>query len=220
MELKTKSNATPETESEEKGAENTQNTEESPTDRLVVYAALNEEDIVEIEKQFEADTGIDMEYIRLGGAGEASTRVQAEKNNPQADIMVGGSVEFYEPLAQEGLFEKYTSPNAAEIDDQFNDPNGYWQGWYMGVLGIVVNKERFKEELAPKGVEMPKTWDDLLDPNYKGLFLSSNPATAGGGYIFAATQLFRLGEEKGWEYLNDLNTNVHHYTQEQLILLI
>ena len=59
---------------------------------------------------------------------------------------------------------------------------------------------------------MPKTWDDLLDPNYKGLFLSSNPATAGGGYIFAATQLFRLGEEKGWEYLEGLNKNVHHYT--------
>ena len=198
--------------SEETTAEGTKKAEEPTTDSLVVYAALNEEDMVEIEKKFEADTGIDMEYLRIGNAGETSTRVLAEKDHPQADIMVGGSVEFYEPLAQEGILEKYTSPNAAEIDDKFNDPNGYWQGWYMGVLGIVVNKERFEEELAPKGLEMPKTWDDLLDPNYKGLFLSSNPATAGGGYIFAATQLFRLGEEKGWEYLEGLNKNVHHYT--------
>lgn len=198
--------------SKETASEETKKTEEPATDHLVVYAALNEEDIVEIEKKFEADTGIDMEYIRLGGAGEASTRVQAEKDHPQADIMVGGSVEFYQPLGDQGILEKYTSPNAAEIDDKFNDPNGYWQGWYMGVLGIVVNKERFEEELAPKGLEMPKNWDDLLDANYKGLFLSSNPATAGGGYIFAATQLFRLGEEKGWEYLQGLNNNVHHYT--------
>lgn len=192
----------------------TKQTEEqtNATDSLVVYAALNEEDMVEIEKKFEADTGIDMEYLRIGNAGETSTRVLAEKENPQADIMVGGSVEFYEPLAQEGILEKYISPNAADMDDKFNDPNGYWQGWYMGVLGIVVNKDRFNEELATKGVEMPKTWDDLLDPNYEGVFLSSNPATAGGGYIFAATQLFRLGEEKGWEYLKGLNKNVHHYT--------
>ena len=204
-------------ESGAKAEEDTKQTEtksgETPeSKKLVVYAALNEDDIVQIEKQFEADTGIDMEYIRLGGAGEASTRVQAEKDSPQADIMVGGSVEFYEPLAKQGILEKYTSPNAKDIDAQFKDPNGYWQGWYMGVLGIVLNTERFKQELAPKGVQEPKTWDDLLDPKYKGLFLTSNPETAGGGYIFAATQLFRLGEEDGWKYLNNLNKNVHHYT--------
>ncbi|MEC0229460.1 ABC transporter substrate-binding protein [Paenibacillus alba] len=180
--------------------------------KLVVYAALNEDDIVQIKKKFQEDTGIDIEYIRLNGAGDASTRIQAEKANPQADIFVGGSVEFYEPLAQQGLLEKYSSPNAKDIDAKFNDPKGFWQGWYMGVLGIVLNKDRFQKELAPKGVKEPATWDDLLDPNYKGLFLTSNPATAGGGYIFIADQLFRLGEDKGWDYLKKLNANVHHYT--------
>lgn len=180
--------------------------------KLVVYAALNEDDIVQIQKKFKEDTGIEIEYLRLSGAGEASTRIQAEKSAPKADIFVGGSVEFYEPLAQQGLLEKYTSPNAKEIESRFNDPKGYWQGWYMGVLGIVLNKDRFQKELAPKGVKEPATWDDLLDPNYKGLFLTSNPATAGGGYIFVADQLFRLGEDKGWDYLKKLSANVHHYT--------
>ncbi|NBD23302.1 ABC transporter substrate-binding protein [Paenibacillus glycinis] len=185
----------------------------SASNKLVVYAALNEDDVVQIQKKFKADTGIDIEYIRLSGAGEASTRVQAEKNAPQADIMVGGSVEFYDGLSSQGLLEAYTSPNAKEIDARFNDPKGFWQGWYMGVLGIVLNKDRFEKELAPKGVKEPQTWDDLLDPNYKGKFVTSNPATAGGGYIFVADQLFRLGDEKGWDYLKQLNGNVHHYTQ-------
>ncbi|WP_048744351.1 extracellular solute-binding protein [Paenibacillus sp. P22] len=127
-------------------------------------------------------------------------------------MLVGGSVEFYQPLAEQGILEKYTSPNAADIDAKFNDPNGYWQGWYMGVLGIVLNTERYQKELAPKGVQEPKTWDDLLDPAYKGQFITSNPATAGGGYIFVADQLFRLGEQQGWDYLKKLNANVHHYT--------
>ncbi|WP_177238043.1 ABC transporter substrate-binding protein [Paenibacillus sp. 1_12] len=180
--------------------------------KLVVYAALNEDDIVQIQKKFKEDTGIEIEYLRLSGAGEASTRIQAEKATPKADIFVGGSVEFYDPLAQQGLLEKYTSPNAKDIESRFNDPKGFWQGWYMGVLGIVINKDRFKKELEPKGIKMPTTWDDLLDPNYKGQFITSNPATAGGGYIFVADQLFRLGEEKGWDYLKKLNANVHHYT--------
>ncbi|WP_240415180.1 ABC transporter substrate-binding protein [Paenibacillus periandrae] len=193
-------------------------TKEAPKDtpaaskKLTVYAALNEDDIVQIQKKFKEDTGIEIEYLRLSGAGEASTRIQAEKASPKADIFVGGSVEFYEPLASQGLLEKYSSPNAKDLDAQFNDPKGFWQGWYMGVLGIVLNKDRFKKELEPKGIKEPKTWDDLLDPAYKGLFITSNPATAGGGYIFVAEQLFRLGEDKGWDYLKKLNDNVHHYT--------
>ncbi|NOU91743.1 extracellular solute-binding protein [Paenibacillus sp. LMG 31456] len=184
----------------------------SASKKLTVYAALNEDDIVQIQKKFKEDTGIEIEYLRLSGAGEASTRIQAEKASPKADVFVGGSVEFYEPLASQGLLEKYSSPNAKELDAQFNDPKGFWQGWYMGVLGIVLNKDRFTKEFEPKGIKEPKTWDDLLDPAYKGLFITSNPATAGGGYIFVADQLFRLGEEKGWDYLKKLNDNVHHYT--------
>ncbi|QJD86408.1 ABC transporter substrate-binding protein [Cohnella herbarum] len=183
------------------------------SNKLVVYAALNEDDIIQLSKKFKEDTGIEIEYLRLGNAGEASTRILAEKANPQADIFVGGSVEFYEPLGKEGILENYVSPNAKDLDAQFNDPNGFWQGWYMGVLGIVLNTERFEKELAPKGVKEPTTWDDLLDANYKDLFITSNPATAGGGYIFVADQLFRLGEDKGWDYLKKLNENVHHYTK-------
>lgn len=182
------------------------------SNKLVVYAALNEGDVVKIQEKFKEDTGIEIEYLRLSGAGEASTRIQAEKDNPQADIFVGGSIEFYEPLAKEGLLEAYTSPNASELSNTFNDPNGYWQGWYMGVLGIVLNTERFEAELASKGLKEPTTWDDLLDSNYKGEFITSSPATSGGGYIFVANQLFRQGEEAGWKYLEELNKNVHHYT--------
>lgn len=81
------------------------------------------------------------------------------------------------------------------------DPNHFWQGWYMGVLSIIINEERFEKELAPKGVKMPETWDDLLDPNYKDVFVWANPTTAGGAYIATACQIFRLGEDAAWDYL-------------------
>lgn len=44
-------------------------------------------------EQFEKDTGIEVEYISLGG-GDAVARVQAEMSNPQADFLVGGSVDL------------------------------------------------------------------------------------------------------------------------------
>ena len=178
--------------------------------KLIVYSALNEDNTIALKDQFKKVTGIDIEYISLGG-GDAVARVQAEMSNPKADFLVGGSVDLYGSLADAGAFEQYDSPNNDDLDPKFNDPNHYWQGWYMGLLSIIVNEDRFKEELSPKGVSYPETWDDLLDPNYKDVFVWSNPTTAGGAYIATACQLFRLGDEKGWEYLKNLDKNVHHY---------
>ena len=182
----------------------------SAKDELVVYTALNEDEMASFVEKFKEDTGIEIEYIQ-GGAGDISARVLAEKDSPYADVMVGGSVDVYEPLAREGIFVKCDSPNNDDLDPRFNDPNGFWQGWYMGVLGIVINRDRFEAELKPLGLEYPVTWDDLLDERYKNVFVTSNPVTAGGGYIFAADQIFRLGEDAAWDYFKALDKNVHHY---------
>lgn len=178
--------------------------------KLVVYSALNEDNTIAIADQFKKDTGIEIEYISLGG-GDAVARVQAEMGSPKADILVGGSVDLYGSLADAGAFEAYDSPNNDGLDERFNDPNHFWQGWYMGVLSIIVNEERFEKELAPKGVKLPETWDDLLDPAYDDVFVWANPVTAGGAYIATACQIFRLGEDAAWDYLKELDKNVHHY---------
>ena len=49
--------------------------------KLVVYSALNEDNTIAMAEQFEKDTGIEVEYISLGG-GDAVARVQAEMSNP------------------------------------------------------------------------------------------------------------------------------------------
>ena len=168
--------------------------------KLVVYSALNEDNTIAMAEQFEKDTGIEIEYISLGG-GDAVARVQAEMDNPQADFLVGGSVDLYGSLAEAGALLEYDSPNNDDLDARFNDPNHLWQGWYMGVLSIIINEERFQEELASQGLAEPTTWDDLLDPAYKDVFVWANPTTAGGAYIATACQIFRLGEDAAWEYL-------------------
>jgi len=184
--------------------------EAAKSTKLIVYSALNEDNTIAMADQFKKDTGIEIQYLSMGG-GDAVARVQAELSNPQADFLVGGSVDLYGSLASAGAFEAYDSPNNDTLDSRFNDPNHFWQGWYMGVLSIIVNTDRFDKELAPQGVSYPTTWDDLLDSHYKNLFIWANPTTAGGAYIATACQIFRLGEDKAWEYLKKLDTNVHHY---------
>ena len=180
--------------------------------KVVVYSALGEGDMGALQEKFKTDTGIDLEYM-IFSAGEGSARVLAEASAPQADFFVGGSMEVYVPLKEAGALYSYASPNAKDIPSEYADPDGYWQGWYMGVQSIIYNRDRFGEEIAPKGVEAPKSPDDLLDPAYKGLLVGSNPATAGGGYIFVANQVFTRGETAAWEFIAALNKNIDHYTK-------
>ena len=183
---------------------------------VTVYTALQEGDMGPISAAFEKTTGIKMNYVVVGGAGQVETRIIAEASNPQADIFLGGSSEFHADLASKGMLVKYQSPTAKIIDKTFNDPNGYWQGWYMGVLGFVLNSDRYQKELAPKGVKKPAGWDDALNPAWKGLFVNANPSTAGGAYILLCNQIFRLGEDKAWDYFKKLNQNTDHYTPSAL----
>ncbi|HEV8637214.1 MAG TPA: extracellular solute-binding protein, partial [Chloroflexota bacterium] len=86
-----------------------------------------------------------------------------------------------------------------------------WTGWYLGIFGMVLNKDRWTKEMA--GRPKPSTWDDLLDPALKGKIAFPDPVKTGGGYIFMANQVFRFGrdEAKAMDYMKKLHENVGQY---------
>jgi iron(III) transport system substrate-binding protein len=184
---------------------------------LVVYAALDYETPREIIRVFEEQTGLDVELaLQIEQAGTVASRIKTEIKSPRADVFIGGNSNIHASLAAEGYLQKYRSPmvNEAEIDPKFMDSHGYWTGWYLGALCIHYNAKRFDEEIAPRGIEPPSSWDDLLDPVYQGEVITSNPATTGSAVIIMATQIFRLGSvEAGFNYIADLNKNVRLYTR-------
>ena len=185
--------------------------------KVVIYAALDTKTANDLAAAFKQKTGIDAEIaLQIEQAGTVASRVKAEAANPRADVVIGGNSNFHTDLAVGGFLQPYKSPVAAEakVDPQLSDPQGYWTGWYMGALCILYNDKRFQEEIATKGLQPPATWDDLLAPAYEGEVIAANPVTAGGGYLFLATQIFRLGGEAGgFDYVAKLNGNVREYTK-------
>jgi len=182
-----------------------------PTGRISVYSALNESTNNEFVKAFKtAYPGIEVDLLPLAAAGELQTRIKAEKDSPKADIFVGGDRSFHDGLGKDGLLEKYTSPNASAISDAAKDPTGSWTGWYFGIFGFVANTDRLNKEIGGK---TPKTWDDLLDPAWKGKLVMPDPVKTGGGYIFLATQVFRFGkdEAKALDYMKKLHPQIAQY---------
>jgi iron(III) transport system substrate-binding protein len=183
--------------------------------KIVIYAAEDEKTTNALMRAFTEETKIGTEVIRIPAAGTLATRIRAEKAAPKADVFIGGSVEFHEPLATEGLTVAYRSPvvEQAKIDPVFVSPANYWHGWFMGTLVIILNPQRFEREIASKGIPKPKTWDDLLNPAYTKKLVSGAPATCGGAYIFMATQIFRQGgESQGFDWLKKYDGQVLQYT--------
>jgi iron(III) transport system substrate-binding protein len=180
--------------------------------KLSVYSALNESTNNAFVDAFKkAYPGVQVDVLPLAAAGELQTRIQTEKASPKADIFIGGSSEFHDPLGKQGLLEVYKSPNAADVDAKFKDANGSWTGWYIGIFGLVINKDRWAKEMG--GAATPSSWDELLNPDLKGKLDFPDPVKTGGGYIFLATQVFRFNkdEAKAMDFMKKLHANVGQY---------
>src|SRR5436190_933803 len=119
-----------------------------PTGRISIYSALNESTNNELFKAFTTATGVQVDVLPLAAAGDLQTRITAEKNNPQADIFVGGSSEFHDPLGKQGLLVPYISPNAKNLKAELKEANGNWTGWYTGIFGFISNNDRLTKEIG------------------------------------------------------------------------
>jgi len=181
-----------------------------PTGTISIYSALNQSTNDAFFAAFKAAVPtVDVQLLPLAAAGALQTRIVAEKDSPKGDIFVGGDRAFHDVLGKQGLLTKYVSPNAAAIPAAYKDPNGFWTGWYVGIFAFVHNTTRLSEVNNKK----PATWDDLLDPIWKGKIVMPSPITTGGGYIFLATQVFRFGmdETKAMTFMKTFHANVAQY---------
>lgn len=190
---------------------------ETAEKKVVIYAALDEKTTNELAAAFKEATGFTAEIaLQIEQAGTVAARIKTEASNPRADVLIGGNSNFHSDLASGGFLQKYTSPVVKEagINPNLMDPDGYWTGWYLGALCLLYNEKLYNEKIKPLGLKPPTTWDDLLDPAYKGRVIASNPATTGGAYLMMAAQIFRLGSERaGFDYIKKLHPNVAQYTK-------
>ncbi len=163
-----------------------------------------------MKQEFEKEFGITVNYVRMS-TGEALARLEAERDNPQFDIMWGGPIDTYISGAGQGLFQTYESPNDGNLlKDLYRDPEHYWSGIYLGSLGFATNTDWLA---ANPGVEAPTSWADLLKPEFEGQLLVAHPSTSGTSYTAMATVLQLMGEEEGWAYLEDYAGQVLQFTK-------
>ncbi len=140
--------------------------------------------------------GVTLQYTRADDlVTSAKILAEGQAGRVQADIFDG--IANMLPLEEAGLLTPFTVPNAADYPAELKAKDNYWIAVIMYVFAPGINTD-----LLPKD-KAPKTFQDLLDPNYRGK-MAWNGSSMAGAYGFVANILTTMGEEKGMAYLRAL----------------
>jgi len=174
---------------------------------ITVYTALEEDDVrVYLASFAKAKPDIKVSVLRLS-TGDLVARILAEKANPRHDVIWGTALtQVNDPRILE-MAEAYKPAGIDSVKTQFKDPQNLWFATTGYFAGFCVNTEVLKKRNLP----MPTSWQDLLNPVYKGQIVMPNAASSGTGYLQIVSLLQMKGEEEGWQFLKDLDANMAQY---------
>jgi iron(III) transport system substrate-binding protein len=180
--------------------------------QLTVYCGVQEDWCRPMVDAFEKATGVKVSMIRKS-SGEIYAQVKAEASNPRGDVWWGGTGDPHMQAAEENLTEEYKSAKLPELNEwavrQWEQSKGRAVGIYSGALGYAYNTKL----LAEKGLPEPKCWADLLNTKLKDEVQVADPNSSGTAYTMLATLVQIMGEDKAFEYMRKLHTNVNQYTK-------
>lgn len=170
-----------------------------PPADLVIYIEHDQVHSEPLIRRFEAETGLrvraeyDLEASRTIGKVNA---IRAEAGHTRCDVFWNNEVLHTVALSEEGLLASYHSPNAANIPEQFKDPDGFWTGFAARARVFIVNTDLMDPgELS--------SLRDLLDPRWAGKCGMARPLT--GTTLSHMSALFDLwGEREALEFLRQI----------------
>jgi 2-aminoethylphosphonate transport system substrate-binding protein len=169
------------------------------SDIVTIYAAdgLHDGKGSWFETQFDAfakATGIKVQYVEAGSGGIVE-RVAKEKSNPQADVLVT-LPPFIQRANAEGLLQSFKPAAAAEIDGGAES----YQPLVFNYLSFIYDSAALKSP--------PATYEELLDPKFKGKIQYSTPGQAGDGTAVMLQVIHSFGgKDAGFDYLKKLQAN-------------
>ena len=153
----------------------------------------------EVFDEFTATTGIEVELLASGDAGQMVSQSILTAGDPLADVMFGIDSTFLQRGLDADLFEVYESPALADVPDEFElDPEHRVTPVDFGDVCI----NYWTDALTGP---VPTTLEDLTAPEHAGQLVVQNPETSSPGLAFL---LATVAGTDDWEgFWSDLVAN-------------
>ena len=160
---------------------------------FMLYTSFAEKDLPTLTVQFEKKYGVKVNVWRAGSEKVLQrTLIEAAAKRHEVDAIHSSALEM-ETLHREKILQPVTSPYSTELIAGALRPHGEWVATYLSVWVQAYNTRLVKKE------DLPKTFQDLLDPRWKGkLGIEANVPE------WYSTVVLSMGEEKGINFFRDL----------------
>lgn len=180
---------------------------------LIIYTGRDRDEVASVVNLFiekNPKYAGKVETVILG-AQAALDRLRAEKSNPQAGFLWGGTLQGLQQAADEGLLAPSNPIHANLIDASRKDPQGRWYAEMLLPEVIVYNSDLLRADAAPMD------WDDLLKPAFKGKIVIRDVMPSGTMRTIFSAMIYRQlaatgSEEAGYEWLKKLDANTVFYS--------
>lgn len=160
--------------------------------KVIVYGAQVPQAMKPLHAAFEKKHGIQVDYWR-GSSTKVSERALTEwrAGKPGFDVVEGNrGVQLI--MRDDGLFQKFVPPSAEKFPAKFKEKDGMITPWRVLPISILYNTNMVKAG------ELPKTFDDLLNPKWNGKITMPDPTR----HTTTAQFLWNLKEIKGDKWLD------------------
>ena len=172
---------------------------------VVIYSCMEDNRNQELKTMLkEAFPDLDVKLQPIA-TGNSAAKIKNEGTNIEADIILD-----LETAHAENLKENFA--DISDFDDSIyldgiNTSDRYLT-WVKYSMNLIIDKKYFKSH----NLEVPKTYEDLLKPQYKNLIAMPDPKTSGTGYGFFLNAVNIMGEDNAIEYFKKLKNNLREYT--------
>lgn len=152
---------------------------------LNLYTSSVLPDTQKIAAAFEEKYGIKVNIWRAGSEDVLQRIISEAKAGKHTFDTVDTNATELEAIRREGIFQKVESPFHADLIPSAVPDHKEWVGSKVSVFTQAYNTKLIKEE------ELPKTWEDLLDPKWKGKL-----SVEAGDFDWFAGVISGMGEDK------------------------
>ena len=174
---------------------------------IIIYSCLEQFRANVLQAQLNEefpDLNVRVMYV---STAKVASKIDAEKTGTDADIVVGLDNAYVEMIKDN--FADVSMYSHLDYIPDFKNMDPKYLILERQAGSIVVNNE----VLAKYNLPMPQTYEDLLDPMYKGLIAMPDPKSSGTGYFFYKGLVNVWGEEKTLDYFDQLYANIKQFTE-------
>ncbi|MEX2535343.1 MAG: thiamine ABC transporter substrate-binding protein [Trueperaceae bacterium] len=159
---------------------------------------------LEVLERFTQETGVEVQILPAGDAGQVVSRAILTRERPIADVLFGVDNSLLTRAIEAEIFEPYRSPLLEHVPPELVfDPEYRVTPVDVGYVNFNIDLEWFdRKELAP-----PEDITDLTAPRYRGLTTVLDPATSSPGLAFMLATIDRFGEDGWLQYWAELRDN-------------